>query len=200
MTDKPTPEVRRQAILEAAIGVFAQQGFAAATTDDIARAAGLSKGGLYWHFKSKDDILAAVLMQFFDQEMVTLARLVAAGGSASVRVRQLASQAAATMIQLEQVLPIVLEFYALAARQQRVRQWIQGYYNRYHRLLTTLLQQGYASNEFRNGTADTAALTLIAQMEGLALVWSIVPQVVRLPDQAEVAADLLLRGLMAADT
>jgi len=200
VTDKPTAEARRQAILDAAIEVFAQQGFNAATTDDIARAAGLSKGGLYWHFKSKDAILAAVLLQFFDQEMAALARLVAAGGSASVRVRQLASQAAADMIQLELVLPIALEFYALAARQERVRQWIQGYYGRYHSLLTTLLQQGYTSGEFRNGTAETAALTLIAQMEGLALVRSIVPQVVRLPDQAEAAVELLLRGLMAADT
>ena len=59
-----------KAILEAAIGVFAQHGFDAATTDDIARAAGLSKGGLYWHFKSKDDILAAILMQLFDQELM----------------------------------------------------------------------------------------------------------------------------------
>ena len=56
MTPKQSPEDRRDAILEAAIGVLAQHGFAAATTDAIARAAGLSKGGLYWHFKSKDDI------------------------------------------------------------------------------------------------------------------------------------------------
>jgi AcrR family transcriptional regulator len=200
VTDKPTPEARRQAILEAAIGVFAQHGFDAATTDDIARAAGLSKGGLYWHFKSKDEILAAVLMQFFDQEMAALAGLVAAGGSASVRVRKLVSQAAADMAQLEQVLPIALEFYALAARQEHVRQWIQGYYGRYHSLLVALLRQGYASGEFRAGTAETAALTLIAQMEGLALVRSIEPRVVRLPDQAEAAAELLLSGLMAADT
>ena len=87
MTDKPTPEARRQAILEAAITVFAQHGFDAATTDDIARAAGLSKGGLYWHFKSKDDILAAILMQLFDQELGVLQRLVAAEGAVAQRVR-----------------------------------------------------------------------------------------------------------------
>ena len=72
MAPKQSPEDRRDAILEAAIGVFAQHGFDAATTDAIARAAGLSKGGLYWHFRSKDDILAALLEQFFNQELAVL--------------------------------------------------------------------------------------------------------------------------------
>ncbi|MEP7187772.1 MAG: helix-turn-helix domain-containing protein, partial [Roseiflexaceae bacterium] len=89
MIDKPTPAERRQAILAAAISVFAQHGFDAATTDDIARAAGLSKGGLYWHFKSKDDILAAILMQLFDQELGVIQRLVAAEGAVAPRLRQL---------------------------------------------------------------------------------------------------------------
>jgi len=197
VTDKPTPAERRQAILEAAIGIFVRHGFAAATTDDIARAAGLSKGGLYWHFKSKDEILSAVLMRFFDQEMAALASLAAAGGSTAVRIRQLASQAAADMLQLEQILPIVLEFYALAARQEQVRQWIQSYYGRYHSLLVALLQQGYASGEFRSGRAETAALALIAQVEGLALVRSVARQAVQLPQQLEAAVELLLGGLMA---
>jgi AcrR family transcriptional regulator len=200
VTDKPTPEARRQAILEAAIGVFAQHGFDAATTDDIARAAGLSKGGLYWHFKSKDDILAAILMQLFDQELSVLQRLVAAEGAVAPRLRQLVAQGIADVLQLARLLPVMLEFYALAARQSDVRQFLQRYYQRYHELLAKLFEQGFARGEFHHGTAEAAAVSLIGQLEGLGLLSAIVPKLVRLADLAESAVDLLLRGLMAADT
>jgi AcrR family transcriptional regulator len=56
-------------------------------------AAGLSKGGLYWHFKSKDKILAAMLMQLFDQEMAVLSRFVDTSGSVASKLRQLVRQA-----------------------------------------------------------------------------------------------------------
>ncbi len=198
MAARLTPEARKQAILEAAVQVFAQHGLDAATTDDIARAAGLSKGGLYWHFRSKDDILAAILMRFFDQEMAVLKELLAATGTVSERLHQLGAQAAADTLQMEQLLPVVLEFYALASRQATVRVWIQGYYQQYHQLLTALLQQGYARSELRYGTAEAAALTLIAQIEGLWLVWSVAPGMVRLDQQVASAIDLLLHGLRAA--
>jgi AcrR family transcriptional regulator len=50
------PEARRQAILEAALDVFAAQGFAAAKLDDVADKAGVAKGTIYLHFKDKQDL------------------------------------------------------------------------------------------------------------------------------------------------
>jgi AcrR family transcriptional regulator len=197
VTDKPTPAARRQAILAAAIGVFAQHGLDAATTDDIARAAGLSKGGLYWHFKSKDDILAAILIQLFDQELDVLQQLIIAEGTVSSRVRQMIVHGVATVQQIEALLPVMLEFYALAARKSDVRQFLQKYYQRYHQLLTQLFEQGFARGEFHHGTAEAAAITLIGQLEGMGLLWAIAPELVPLVDRSETTVELLLRGLMA---
>jgi AcrR family transcriptional regulator len=50
------PEARRRAILEAALGVFVSQGFAAAKLDDVAEKAGVAKGTIYLHFKDKQDL------------------------------------------------------------------------------------------------------------------------------------------------
>lgn len=55
------PERRVQEILDAALVEFAGRGYAATRMDDIAGRAGLSKGGLYAHFASKEDMLAALL-------------------------------------------------------------------------------------------------------------------------------------------
>lgn len=48
-------------ILEAASKCFAENGYAACSMDAIAQAAGLSKGGLYAHFKSKDELFTTVI-------------------------------------------------------------------------------------------------------------------------------------------
>ena len=68
--DAPRPRSRRPAkerraqILEAALRCFARKGFHAATMADLVRASGLSKGGLYWHFASKEEVFLALFDAF----------------------------------------------------------------------------------------------------------------------------------------
>ncbi|ANY16097.1 TetR/AcrR family transcriptional regulator [Bordetella pseudohinzii] len=57
-------EVRVSQILDAALAEFSARGYAATRMDDIARRAQLSKGGLYGHFTSKEEVLAALLDQW----------------------------------------------------------------------------------------------------------------------------------------
>lgn len=53
-------EHTRSVLLDAAEEVFAEKGFAPATLDDIARAAGYTKGAIYKHFTTKEDLFLAV--------------------------------------------------------------------------------------------------------------------------------------------
>jgi AcrR family transcriptional regulator len=57
MTKKESKEVRKSTIIEAAINEFVENGYENTSMNSIAARAGLTKGGLYYHFKSKDDIL-----------------------------------------------------------------------------------------------------------------------------------------------
>jgi AcrR family transcriptional regulator len=56
----------REALLQAAAEVFAAHGFVRASVDQIAERAGYSKGALYWHFASKEDIFLALLEERID--------------------------------------------------------------------------------------------------------------------------------------
>jgi len=61
--DQPSARVveRRSQILAAARRVFGQRGYAAATMDEIATAAGMSKAALYGHFQAKEELFLGVL-------------------------------------------------------------------------------------------------------------------------------------------
>jgi TetR/AcrR family transcriptional regulator len=54
----------RLAILEAAVRIFALSGISAATLEDIATEAGVTRGALCWHFHSKDDLLSAIIQHY----------------------------------------------------------------------------------------------------------------------------------------
>jgi TetR/AcrR family transcriptional regulator len=59
----PTHDTRL-AILQAAAGLFARSGVSAATLEDIATEAGVTRGALCWHFHSKDDLLSAIIQHY----------------------------------------------------------------------------------------------------------------------------------------
>jgi len=59
------PEASRDAILQAALAEFAQEGLAGARMDAIAAAAGVNKALLYYYFQDKDTLYGAVLDRFF---------------------------------------------------------------------------------------------------------------------------------------
>lgn len=65
----------REELLAAALRVFARRGYRQAAVDEIAAEAGYSKGVVYWHFSSKEELLLALLDELIDapvREMVAL--------------------------------------------------------------------------------------------------------------------------------
>src|SRR5262250_729657 len=57
------PDARTR-LLDAAMGVIRAQGYSATTVDDICRAAGLTKGAFFHHFRSKEDLAVAAAEHF----------------------------------------------------------------------------------------------------------------------------------------
>ena len=65
----------RDALLDAALRVFARRGYIEAGVDAIAAEAGYSKGALYWHFSGKEELLTTLLDERIDAPMRELTAL-----------------------------------------------------------------------------------------------------------------------------
>src|SRR5262245_18507508 len=63
------PNSKYEAILRAAIKVFAASGFFNSKVADIAREAGVADGTVYLYFKNKDDILASIFNHYMDNAL-----------------------------------------------------------------------------------------------------------------------------------
>ena len=69
-------EERREEILDAAEKLFAAKGFDNTSTGDILDAVGIARGTLYYHFKSKEDILDGVIQRITDRLMQNASQIV----------------------------------------------------------------------------------------------------------------------------
>jgi TetR/AcrR family transcriptional regulator len=63
LSEAPVQDIR-ELVLKAALHVYARSGISAATLDDIANEAGVTKGALCWHFHSKEDLLNELIKHY----------------------------------------------------------------------------------------------------------------------------------------
>jgi AcrR family transcriptional regulator len=83
-------EARPAELLEAALTLFVEKGFAATRSEEVAKAAGVSKGTLYLYFPSKEELLKAVIQHFLGAEIEAgVQEAAAADGPTALALEQL---------------------------------------------------------------------------------------------------------------
>ncbi|MEH7385543.1 TetR/AcrR family transcriptional regulator [Bacillus sp. JJ1521] len=81
-------EERRNEILDSADELFSQKGFDGTSTNDILKKVGIARGTLYYHFKSKEDIMNA-LIDRYSVRLISAAQEIAADKSIPVVERMI---------------------------------------------------------------------------------------------------------------
>jgi len=186
---------RKKQILDAAEKVFTKRGLDKARMDDIVHESGLSKGSLYWYFKSKDAIIRALLDRVFINEMRDAEELVHIQGSSSERMRTLIASAVQEYKSVEKMLPLAYEFVALAARSKAIREALVGYFKRYTAIFAEIIQQGIESGEFQPCDPVGTAISVIAMYEGMAMLWFIERELVDWDRMGYAPIETILAGL-----
>ena len=198
----PRPDVsieRQEQILDAAEKVFSARGLSGARMDDIVQESGLSKGALYWYYKSKDAVILALMERVLERELRMAKDLVQSPQPAGERLHSLMRTALSDIAGLGRLMPLAYEFLAMASRRKAVRQAMAEYYERYAELLSQIIQQGIDSGEFADQDTDQAALSVIAMLEGLALVWFVVPDAIDIKTLGDAPMEALLTGLRSRE-
>lgn len=161
----PAPE-RRAQILAAAFECFAAKGYHASTMDDLVRASGLSKGSLYWHFRSKEDVFLAVFDDFAQATLADWEALLAEGCTALEAVDGVMQRSFA---RLEQMGPHSLAAWAEFFAHPQARSRLADLYVALRARLGEALDRDAARGRLRDVPTESAAAALTAAGEGLML-------------------------------
>jgi AcrR family transcriptional regulator len=177
MLDPGEPKFRRRKadrpaeIVDAAMAVFAERGFAAARLDEIARRAGVSKGALYLYFETKEQIFRAVVAQAIAPNVQTIRAMIAAHpGPLSALLRLVAGR----VMVLVETLPVggVVKMVIGEARNfpELARVWHDDLVAHILGALTDAIHAAQARGEVKTGDARAYALEIISPML-IAVIW-----------------------------
>jgi AcrR family transcriptional regulator len=190
-------EKRRGQIIDAATKVFSEKGIEKARVDDIVTESGLSKGAVYWYFKSKDEIIQAAFDQFFDFDQQGLQLIIDQPGSTRERLLTYSLLMAQNVRQIYSLLPLVYQFYAAATRQELMQETFRRYLSHYSELLGELLRQGVEEGELKPLDEKSIAAQLIAIMEGMVLLWILQGEQFDAEQFVRTMIDMVFDGLAA---
>ncbi|MEM7019361.1 MAG: TetR/AcrR family transcriptional regulator [Pseudomonadota bacterium] len=163
MATHESAAVRRAQILDAALQCFGEKGFSRAKMDDIVQASGLSKGAIYWHFKSKDEIFLALFDTYAEsifeawQQVETNSTLEQLYLQGDIVLRQI--------LETRELLDTWVEFFGHPA----VRERFAEVYQQSRTELAKLIQVGIAQGEIQTCEPTHIASALTALIEGLLL-------------------------------
>jgi AcrR family transcriptional regulator len=132
---------RVRAVTEAAAALFSTRGFLETSMEEIARAAGLSKGGMYHYFKGKTEILFAILSDFMDQVLGDVEGRLTAIQSSEGKLSFLIRRHVETYVRHMHAARVLLkEAYNLPAEDlKRIKEKERRYYRAVEKVVTQLL-------------------------------------------------------------
>lgn len=188
----------RSRILTAAARVFAQRGLTGASLDEVAAGAGLTKGALYWHFASKNDLLMALLEQRIREQ---LASTPTGEDLFPPDVDPAEGIAASLQSLFDNCLcdpdwgRLFVAFVA-GAREPEVREKLRVLYRTIHELIVDRVRQLEATGRLAPGISpDTVAIMFTALIDGLIMRVLVEGDDCIRTDMARQVARILIDGL-----
>jgi len=167
MTRHLSPQERRTQILQAARDCFAERGYAVTRVEEIAKAAGLSKGGLYVHFASKEAIFDALHDEEVARAGEALAVIRALPLPAREKLGALAAGIVARYVSSEQHRRFLLVLGEVGLSTPSVQAKVRATHGMFVAAITEMVEEGVASGEFRPVDPRHAALLLKVLSDGI---------------------------------
>lgn len=207
---EPTPRWQRRAderpreLLDAALAVFVERGFAAARLEEVAKRAGVSKGTVYLYYSGKEALLKALVQSAILPQLENIEALARehSGSSRELLIKLVSAMWRAIALSPLSGIPKLMLSEA-GNFPELARYFLEAVIQRHWTLMRRVMEEGMAKGEFRPLPSDLAVRIFIAPMM-MAVFWkhSFMP-LEKMPLDMEryfaVALDMSLEGLRAKE-
>ncbi len=185
---------KHQQIIEAAVRVFARNGYYNSRVADIAKEAGIASGTIYLYFETKDEILVTLFREKMAEFVADVRKAIAAEPAAVAKLRRLIT----LHFQILEENPDLAEVVQVELRQGQkfFRGASAAEVNSYFSLIASVLEEGVASGAFRKDLPiKSATKALFGAMDQMATSWVLGNRSYKLSESADAVAEIFLNGL-----
>jgi AcrR family transcriptional regulator len=163
-------------LAESAFHLFSRNGFKKVNLDRIAFKAGVTKGSLYWHYRSKDELIRASCAHYYQTYHLRMTRELA-GISDPVRRLEKTIEISVRICLLDRENRVfTTEVFRLALHNPAVRKGWQRFYQTVRRFYVDLVVAAAATGRIQPDSPDRAVDFMLATMEGIKLQAMFDPQ------------------------
>jgi TetR/AcrR family fatty acid metabolism transcriptional regulator len=195
-TDAVAPPAKRDAILRAAIDVFAERGYFNAQVADVARAAGVAAGTVYLYFRSKDDLLVSIFERTVKERLEDGRAAVANLSDPAERLRRFA-QLHLGMLGRDRNLAIVFQV-ELRQSVKFMERFSSTLLQDYLGQIRSTIEDGQKKGLFRKDlNATSVAKMFFGALDEMATNWILTRRRYNLESEADAVLDLFLNGARA---
>jgi AcrR family transcriptional regulator len=168
MSHHLSEDIRKQQLLDSARRCIARQGYHQTTMDEIAQEAGLSKGALYWYFKSKDEIFIALCNFMCNEHLELLKQLT----EQKMSIRELAFVAGDKFLELmtdeSEHYKVFFEFWSLADENEEIKKAFGTAQKTWHETIANLISWGIQRGEIKSGiNVSQLSIALMSIFDGI---------------------------------
>ncbi len=185
---------KREAIINAAINVFARKGYMKAKISDVAQKANVADGTVYLYFKNKDDLLIQAMREMLEDKLIKIRRKIAKKTTAREKLFKFAE----LHIDLYIKNPDVVRFMVVELRQSQ--EFYKKYptfapMNDYLNYVQQLVEDAIAEGSIRKVDSKTLALMIIGMMDFVLTQWALGSEKLSLHEITANFIDIVHSGL-----
>ena len=195
---KEEAEVTKHKIMDEALQLFKNKGYDATRLQDIAKAADITRGAIYWHFKNKLDILATLMTDMRERFEVGLKNFQEESGTAVEKLERVIRNIIAahtTDARFRDLIIVMMSNYQIAEKLRKHRFKVQ-FPTQFIELISGLARQGMDEGDIRRDIDpdEIAWLTLI-MFSGSIVAHLKFPDAFKSSDKSDRIVDCFMHGI-----
>jgi|TARA_Y100000031_G_C8125669_1_gene340368 AcrR family transcriptional regulator len=187
---------RKEQILDAALNVIVRNGYHQSRMDDIVSTSGLSKGAIYWYYKSKKDVYLDLVNHWVIRYSDTLMELSQDGVSASDQLQNLFHTFFDQFEKDPVVFKALLEFWSLAGRDNDFNLKLEKVTHNFIQYIESIIRNGVDSGELKNVNPKITAMSIMVVIEGISWFTLFKENGVTAKEYTDTVSKFILSGLI----
>ena len=189
----------RASILEAALSLFASQGYDATGVAEICAAAGVSKGAFYHHFPSKQAVFLAILEEWLAALDIQMEQKLTEAEDIPGGLIEMASLTRDIFSAAGGHLAMFIEFWSQSLHDPEVWKATVDPYRRYTRLFSGYIQRGIDEGSLRKVDPDAAARMIVGLAVGTLAQGLMDPESTDWGNTSIRSMEMIINGLKRED-
>ena len=189
-------DLRKDQILDAALTVLVQHGYEGSRMDDVVSESQLSKGAIYWYYKSKKAMYLDLVNFWVIRYSATINHLVEKDQSAPDQLKSLFNYFIDQYESDPDPFIALTEFWSMAQKDNDFREKLQKVYSQFLEVLEKIVAKGVKDGDFKKLDIRITAMSIMLNVESINWFTLFDTHGVSARDYIQTISDFILAGLL----